>query len=84
MCLGIEQGDTLTPLAIPGSCPSPSQNNLLHYIIAHDKVIFFTVLILIIMTIVIVYSGAMWALGLVVLLVTVAGVLALLVYVLKW
>jgi len=29
-------------------------------------------------------SGAMWALGLVVLLVTVAGVLALLVYVLKW
>ena len=36
------------------------------------------------MTIIIVYSGAMWALGLVVLLVTVAGVLALLVYVLKW
>ena len=30
------------------------------------------------------HSGAMWALGLVVLLVTVAGVLALLVYVLKW
>jgi len=29
-------------------------------------------------------SGAMWALGLVVLLVTVAGVLAVLVYVLKW
>ena len=30
------------------------------------------------------HSGAMWALGLVVLLVTIAGVLALLVYVLKW
>ena len=30
------------------------------------------------------HSGAMWALGLVVLLVTVAGVLAVLVYVLKW
>ena len=63
---------------------TPSLNHLLHYIIAHKKVIFFTILILVIMTIVIVYSGAMWALGLVVLLVTVAGVLALLVYVLKW
>ena len=63
---------------------SPSQNHLLHYSKAHNKVLFFTVLILIIMTIIIVYSGAMWALGLVVLLVTVAGVLALLVYVLKW
>ena len=61
-----------------------SLNHLLHYSKAHNKIIFFTVLILIIMTIIIFYSGAMWALGLVVLLVTVAGVLALLVYVLKW
>ena len=37
-----------------------------------------------ILTIIFFHSGAMWALGLVVLLVTVAGVLALLVYVLKW
>ena len=84
MCLGIELGDTLTQLAIPGSPQPPSQNHLLHCSIAQYKVIFFAVLILIIMTIIIVYSGAMWALGLVVLLVTVAGVLALLVYVLKW
>ena len=55
-----------------------------HCSIAHNEVLIFTVLILIIMTIIIVSSGAMWALGLVVLLVTVAGVLALLVYVLKW
>ena len=84
MCLGIELGDTLTQLAIPGSPQPPSQNHLLHCSIAHNKVLIFTFLILIIMTIVIVSSGAMWALGLVVLLVTVAGVLALLVYVLKW
>ena len=60
-----------------------SESNV-HCSIAHNKVLIFTFLILIIMTIVIVSSGAMWALGLVVLLVTVAGVLALLVYVLKW
>ena len=47
MCLGIEMGDTLTQLAIPGSPQPPSQNHLLHCSIAQYKVIFFTVLILI-------------------------------------
>ena len=53
-------------------------------IYSHCGILQVAILIIILTIILSVPSGAMWALGLVVLLVTVAGVLALLVYVLKW
>ena len=68
--------DTRTPSDTPGVKSLPCQ-----FLCAVFGKLFLRTLFT---TIVSLCSGAMWALGLVVLLVTVAGVLALLVYVLKW